>query len=213
MIYKSFDWVIGDDTEFPNKWPMEAEILNVQIAMNELIELCHYIGLHVLEAIEKLVTEARLNYYAPLFKGSLAETKGRRAWAHTDFGLIPLLIQDAAGGLEIEDRDRPGTFIPIIREDPTEITVYISDTMERLTNGFLRAALHQVAIPVGMNDDETGVLPERYSVASFVKASRDTFSGPLPHFVDFGHPAKILRDDSDSTPPKASEATLHRLSR
>ena len=63
------------------------------------------------------------------------------------------------------------------------------------------------AIPVGMNDDETGVLPERYSVASFIKASRDTFAGPLPHFVDSGHPA------IDGTPPEASEATLRRLSR
>ena len=138
------------------------------------------------------VTEARLNYYAPLSKLCLAENKGQRAWAHTDFGLITLLLQDAAGGLETEDRDRPGTFIPIIREDPTETTVYISDIMERSTNGFLRAALHQVAIPVGMNDDETGVLPERYSVASFIEASRDAFTGPRPYLVDFGHPAKVL---------------------
>lgn len=126
---------------------MEAELPNFQTAMNEFIELCHHIGLRVvLEAMdvglelpngilsarcEKPVTEARLNYYAPVSKVSLAENKGQRAWAHTDFGLITLLVQDAAGGLEIEDRDRPGTFIPIIREDPTEITVYISDTMER----------------------------------------------------------------------------------
>ncbi len=139
------------------------------------------------------VTEARLNYYAPLSKVCPAENKGQRAWAHTDYGLITLLLQDAAGGLEIEDRDRPGTFIPIIREDPTETTVYISDIMERSTNGFLRAALYQLAIPVGIDNNETGVLPEIYSVASsFIRASRDTFTGPLPHFVDFGHPAKVL---------------------
>ena len=158
MTLEHFDWVIGDDEEFPNKWPVEAEIPNFQTAMNEFIKLCHHVGLQVLEAMdvglelpsgtlsarcEKPVTEARLNYYAPVSKVSLAENKGQRAWAHTDFGLITLLVQDAAGGLDIEDRDRPGTFIPIIREDPTEIIVYISDTMERLTNGFLRAALHQ----------------------------------------------------------------------
>lgn len=100
------------------------------------------------ERCENPVTEARLNYYAPVSKASLAEDKSQRAWAHTDYGLITLLVQDAAGGLEIEDHEKPGTFIPMIREDPTEIAVCISDTMERLINGFLRAALHQVAFPV-----------------------------------------------------------------
>ena len=162
---------------------MEAEIPNFQIAMKEFLELCHYTGLRVLEAMdvglelpsgtlsarcENPVTEAHLNYYVPVSKASLTEDNSQRAWANTDFGLITLLIQDAAGGLEIGDRKKPGTFIPIIREDPTEIAVYISDTMESLTNGFLRATLHQFAAPVGMIDEETGVLPEGYSVASFV---------------------------------------------
>ena len=42
-----------------------------------------------------------------------------------------------------------------------------------------------------MIDDETGVLPEGYSVTSFIKASRDTSAGPLPQFVDSDHPAKF----------------------
>ena len=113
-----------------------------QTAMNEFIELCHHTGLRVLEAMDvglelpsgtlfarcgNPVTEARPNFYAPISKASLPENNSQHAWAHTDFGLITLLIQDAAGGLEIEDCKKPGTFIPIIREDPTEIA---------LTNGF-----------------------------------------------------------------------------
>ena len=186
MIQEYFEWVIGDDMEFPNKWPMEAEIPKFQTAVKEFIELCHHTGLRVLEAMdvglelpsgtlsarcEEPVTEARLNYQAPISKVSLVEDTAQRAWAHTDFGLITLLVQDAAGGLEIENCEKPGTFIPIIREDPTEIAVYISVIIESLTTGFFGAALHQVAFPVGMNDDKTGAPPERYSVASFIKAS------------------------------------------
>lgn len=93
MIQEHFDWVIGDDTEFPNKWPMEAEIPNFQTAMNEFIERCHHLGLRVLEAMdvalelpsgtlsarcENPVTEARLHYYAPVSKASLAKDKGQR---------------------------------------------------------------------------------------------------------------------------------------
>lgn len=61
--------------------------------------------------------------------------------------------------------------------------------MESLTNGYLRAALHQVAVPIDMRDGGLGVLPERYSVASFIKASRDTSAGPLPQFIDHNRPA------------------------
>lgn len=205
MIQEHFDWVVGDDMEFPNKWPTEAEVPNFRTAMKEFIRLCHHTGLRFLEAMdvglelpsgilsarcENPVAEARPNYYAPISKASLAEDKAQRAWAHTDFGLITLLLQDEAGGLEMENREKPGTFIPIIREDTTEMAVYISDTMESLTNGFFRAVLHQVAFPVGMNDDKTGVLPERYSVASFIKANRDTSAGPTARFVDSNHPAK-----------------------
>lgn len=136
---------------------------------------------------------SQLLRYPPVSKACLAENKGQRAWAHTDFDLITVLVQDAAGGLEIEDREKPRTFIPTSREHPTEFAVYISDTMESLTNGFLRAALRQVAFPMGMNDDEASVLPERYSVASFIKASRDTSAGPLPQFVDSEHSAKYER--------------------
>ncbi len=102
----------------------------------------------------------------------------------------------------MENGEKPGTF----RKDPTEIAVYISDKMESLTNGFLQTALHQVAVPVGMNESETDELPERYSITSFVKASRDTSAGPLPQFVDSGHP------DSDH-PAKFLEMTAMALHR
>ena len=102
---------------------------------------------------------------------------------HTDFGLITLLFQDVAGGLEVENREKPGGWIPISCESPTEMGVYVSDTLERLTNGYFRAGVHQVVSPISMKDRETGVLPERYSMAFFAKADRQANVGPLEKYI------------------------------
>lgn len=94
MIQEHFDWVIGDDMKFPNKWPTEAEIPNFKTAMTGFVELCHHTRKQILEAMdlglelprgtlstrcENSVTEARLNYYAAVSKSSLAEDKAQRA--------------------------------------------------------------------------------------------------------------------------------------
>ncbi|KAH7176726.1 oxidoreductase [Dactylonectria macrodidyma] len=155
-----FDWVIDDDEEFPNKWPAEEEIPNFRAAMTEFVQLCHNTGLRVLQAMD-IWLELPSGTLAKRCESPVTEarTNVQRAWPHTDFGLITLLFQDAVGGLEIEDRENPRKFIPIIQENPTEVAVYISDTMESLAN-----------------------------VASFVKASRNTSAGPLPHFVNRENP-------------------------
>jgi isopenicillin N synthase-like dioxygenase len=61
--------------------------------------------------------------------------------------------------------------------------VYVSDTLEHLTNGYLRAGVHQVVSPISMKDRETGVLPERYSMAFFAKADRQANVGPLEKYI------------------------------
>ena len=56
--------------------------------------------------------------------------------------MLTLLFQDEAAGLELEDRCKPGSFIFIKREAPTEMSVYVSDTLENLANDYLRAGIH-----------------------------------------------------------------------
>ena len=97
--------------------------------------------------------------------------------------MLTLLFQDEAGGLEIEDRSNPGSFIPIQRESPTEMSVYVSDTLEHLTNGHLRAGVHQVVTPIGIDARASGFLPERYSIACFLKADRETSVAPLEKYL------------------------------
>lgn len=134
------------------------------------------------------VDEVRLNHYSPLPVGKLGDGKHQRAWPHTDFGLITLLFQDEAGGLGVENREKPGTFIPINRESPTEITVLVGDSLEHLTNSYLGAGIHQVATPVFMEDVKAGLLPERFSIACFVKADRHVSVGPLDKYITAENP-------------------------
>ncbi|KAG8156897.1 hypothetical protein KVR01_013310 [Diaporthe batatas] len=137
-------------------------------------------------------SEIRLNRYPPIPRAHLASGLVRRTWPHTDFGIITLLFQDHVGGLELEDRTSPGTFVPIapVRPgQPAEMIVNASDTFERWTNSVVRPGLHQVAPPPPAAGDEI-VLPERYSCVFFAKAGRETSAGPLPHFVSEENPAR-----------------------
>ena len=129
------------------------------------------------------VDEVRLNHYSPLSTEKLSDGKHQRAWPHTDFGMLTFPFQDEAGSLEVEDRSNKGLFIPIQRESPTEMSVYVSDTLEHMTNRHLRAGIHQVVTPIGINDRVSGVLPERYSIACFLKADRETNVGPLQKYI------------------------------
>ena len=166
--------------------------------MENFINTCHDAGMDIMQILEQglelpkgelvnrfttKVDEVRLNHYSPLPTEKLVDGKHQRAWPHTDFGMLTFLFQDEAGGLEIEDRSTPESFLPIQRESPTEMSVYVSDTLEHLTNQHLRAGIHQVVTPIGIDARASGFLPERYSIACFLKADRETNVGPLAKYI------------------------------
>ena len=78
------------------------------------------------------------------------------AGAHTDWGLITLLLQDDAGGLEV--RNAAGQWL---RADPIDGTfvVNLADLVPRITNGLYHSTMHRVLNNVSGRD--------RYSVATF----------------------------------------------
>ena len=117
--------------------------------MEIFLDTCHNVGVDTMKTVEQglelpkgelvdrfstKVDECRLNYCSPLPTEKLIDGKHQRSWPHTDFGMLTLLFQDEVGGLEVEDRSNPGSFIPMKRESPTEISIYASDTFEHLTN-------------------------------------------------------------------------------
>ncbi|KAL2196701.1 putative gibberellin 20-oxidase [Corynascus similis CBS 632.67] len=200
-VKEHFDFTRDGDPDFPTPWPSEASLPGFHGLMEGVfLPGCQQLARDVLTAIEiglgvaegtftscmeSRVDELRIQHYPPLSTETLKTGKIKRCHPHTDFGFITLLFQDATGGLEIEDRTSAnGAWLPVIPTgEPTEVGVYISDTLVHKTNGHLRAAVHQVTAPVSLKDKEEGVLPERYTIALFAKADRHAHVGPLPQFV------------------------------
>lgn len=141
----------------------------------------------LVERCKPAASELRYNHYPSVTLGRLYEGQTRRGWPHTDFGIITLLFQDTKGGLQYEDRDQPGQFLPLQRETAGEIAVNVSDTFQRWSNDVVPAGVHQVWLPPRLSPEQLGkhcyMLPERRSTVFFFKAHRDMMVGALPHFV------------------------------
>jgi isopenicillin N synthase-like dioxygenase len=202
-----FDAGPPNDPLYPNKWPtrllpdfqatMEKCYINLQEACLRIMSAIE-LGLGLEEGklqarCEPAASEIRLNHYPAVNLSIINKGNLRRTWPHTDFGIITLLFQDLVGGLECEDREKKDAFLAIDPADPrgpSEMVVNISDTLERWTNGLIRAAVHQVDIPPSLKGVTEGMCPDRYSSIFFFKAHRDTSVGPLPEFVTDGRPAR-----------------------
>jgi isopenicillin N synthase-like dioxygenase len=99
----------------------------------------------------------RLLHYPPVTEP--AQAGQVRAGAHSDWGSITLLFQDANGGLEV--RNARGNWIPAPYL-PETVLVNTGDMIERWTNHRFRSTLHRVSLPHG-----EATLRSRYSIACF----------------------------------------------
>jgi isopenicillin N synthase-like dioxygenase len=123
-------------------------------------------------------TTLRLLRYPPHPQAAKANQLG--AGAHTDWGGITLLAQDALGGLEVRNvKDEwiraepiPGTFV-----------VNLGDLMQRWTNGLYRSNMHRVKNNSSRED--------RYSIPFFYSPRPDSRIECLPSCTDAAHPPKF----------------------
>jgi isopenicillin N synthase-like dioxygenase len=112
------------------------------------------------EALEKPACSVRLLRYPPHPENAAPNQLG--SGAHTDWGLITILLQDDRGGLEVRNAD--GVWIranPI----PGAFVINLGDMIPRLTNELYHSNMHRVLNNVSGMD--------RYSVASFFNPPED----------------------------------------
>lgn len=199
-----FDQGHNSDAEYPNRWPNDNDLLGFRDFMERCYEICDCTCMQLMRALEMgleletgsltercvpSASDLRLNHYPAICTLDLRGGSVGRISPHTDFGVISLLLQDGVGGLEIEDRTHPNSFLPV-EPRQMEMIVNVSDTLQRWTNDELRAGVHRVTMPHDMNGDGDAVLPERFSMAFFFKAGRRESVAPLAKFAGLQQPPK-----------------------
>lgn len=203
MLQEHFDQGAKTDSEYPTRWPDEGVLPGFREFMENAFEMMEGVAFQLLLALELAfqlprgalverithkanASEMRLLHYPAIEMEEIKRGYVSRIWPHFDLGVITLLFQDNVGGLEFENREKPGTFERVKCDDSSEMVVNVSETLQRLTNGSLRAGLHRVNVPPNMEGKESGTLPERYSMTYFCKVDRSASVGSLAHFVQDG---------------------------
>ncbi|KAF3058340.1 hypothetical protein GL218_05805 [Daldinia childiae] len=139
-------------------------------------------------------TELNLNFHPEVARDMTdgGDVSMRRIRPHSDLGVISAVFQDgvSASGLELEVRglsEGRCEFAPVFVEREGDVVLLVSDTLERWTNGHLRAALHRVGLP-----PETGTsrIPERRSAIMFFRPPPTADIGPKLQFVSSDNPAR-----------------------
>ena len=112
----------------------------------------------------KPTTNMRLVHYPPQ---STDPDAGLGARAHTDKGIVTLLLNDDVGGLHVMSDDGQWIDAP---PDPEAIIVNVGDLMTRWTNGRFRSAMHRVVNATGR---------QRYSIPQFHHTTFHAVVDPL----------------------------------
>ncbi|MGA2392502.1 MAG: 2-oxoglutarate and iron-dependent oxygenase domain-containing protein [Candidatus Lustribacter sp.] len=152
----------------PNQWPRHPhdfkQRMNAYSArMTDLgrhLIACLALSLELPEdyfaaSLEEPIAYCRLLHYPPQSAATAAQNLG--AGAHTDWGMLTMLLQDDIGGLEVRAPDgewisatpMPGTFV-----------VNLGEMIPRLTNDLYRSTMHRVVSNTSGRD--------RYSVPAFL---------------------------------------------
>lgn len=196
---ESFESGNVDDDSQPNIWFPDDALPGFRAFMEKYFECCATLVHQVLDSLSialnvpepglspthtKNQFQLRLLHYPAIEASELANQKRSRINAHSDFGTLTLLFQDAVGGLEVEDPHRPGVFGPALPIRDT-VLVNVGDLMARWSNERWRSTVHRVSVPRSASDEEgdcgkAGIVSDRYSIPFFATADMDTVIDALP---------------------------------
>ena len=169
----------------PNVWP--ADLPEMKAALDRYYAAIDGVGRTLLRAIalslalpENFFVE---RYRKPLARGSILYYPpqppdfGARQFgvsAHTDYGCLTILSQDANGGLQVRNRAGEWIAAPPI---PGTFVINIGDLLARWTNDVFSSTPHRVVNTSGR---------ARYSIAVFYDPDYDTLIEVLPACVKLG---------------------------
>jgi isopenicillin N synthase-like dioxygenase len=122
----------------------------------------------------------RLLHYPPQPAAAHANQLG--AGAHTDWGGLTLLLQDEAGGLEVQNVAGDWILAPPL---PGTLVVNLGDLVQRWTNDLYRSTMHRV-----LNRSRDGVARDRYSVPFFYTPDPHARIECLPGCSDAARPPR-----------------------
>lgn len=137
----------------------------------------------------------RLLHYPPVGRtGVMADQLG--AGAHTDYGMLTLLLQDGVGGLQLRTADGAWFDVPPRRD---AIVINSGDLLERWSNGRYRSTPHRVLPQTGSAD--------RYSIALFVDPDSATRVAALASCVSDTNPPRYPPTSAGAHLQEKIEAT------
>ncbi|KAH9936297.1 thymine dioxygenase [Fomitopsis serialis] len=192
-----------EDDPMANIWLPDGMLPGFKEASLDFFWTCREVQLTILRALslglnleedylEKCHTavdnQLRLLHYPSVPVEQVERHEVERIGAHSDFGSITLLLQDDAGGLEVEDPNKPGTFRAATPVEDA-IIVNAGDFLERWSNDTIKSTVHRVRAPP-FNRTADGMAPERYSIPYFCSADFSRVVDCLPGTYSDDNPKK-----------------------
>ena len=132
-------------------------------------------------ALDAPVVTMRANWYARRADDPELTDDQLALGAHTDYGIITVLLADAVPGLEVLAPD--GNWVGLVPA-PGTLVVNISDALSVWTNDVWRSSIHRV-VPSMEPGGEA-----RRSIALFLDGNEDAPLAPLDAFVSDARPAR-----------------------
>ena len=175
----------------PNQWPDRSQLPNFRSTMEDDFEKISSVGFQVVRllalalgldedyfdsAFQEPMAALRLLHYAK--EESKPEDGIYACGAHSDYGMITLLLTDQNYGLQVLTKENQWVYVP---PKPDALIVNLGDMLERWSNGLFRSTKHRV-----LTSGDT----ERYSIPFFYEPDFDTVVACLDVCCSEANPPK-----------------------